>query len=69
MVDAQMIESMSKVLSGDKFLPYVRPAPGFYKSYTEQNAGFIRPRLLQNYLDPIAVSDWLDSMDVEGHSA
>ena len=63
-----MIESLSRVLSRDNFVPYVGPAPGFFKSYTEQTSGFIRPRLFENNLDPMAVSDWLDSIDAEGHS-
>ena len=40
-----------------ELISVVGPAPGYYRSYTEQNSGFVRPRLLENNIDPLVVGE------------
>ena len=61
-----MIGWISKTMGRTEYMPMAGPAPSYFKSFTEQNSGFIRPRLLENNIDPLVVSEVFDSRMEEG---
>ena len=44
-----------------ELMPMAGPVPNYFKSFTEQTSGFVRPRLLENNIDPLIVSEIFDS--------
>jgi len=47
-----MINSINKGLHTSATMPICGPAPNFIRTFTEQKSGVLRPRLVENKVDP-----------------